>query len=355
MAGLEKTYSIHLTTKDERVFKFKFDVLHQYRACISVIKDRGFPDAVPKLMAGKLKGKLEVNKVKRINHKDINNTAMRDFNRLGISSTSSRFRVYGNHVKTIQLPNPTYLPASITDEKIDQLASQRKCGRFPTVTYVHRAGCNKEKRRGMGCTIWRSAEPLPELSIRQSKVDEEMIKEMTTVYTMHQDKLVRGSPMLYIFTARPETNTTNVNTQFGMEHTNIYPNIQRYSYNFQTAALSAAFASLCQVSQARKIDQLDSSFMRNAAKTEWYQHVENILIHSQRVFRAVHELNGNVLIYDTTGTSCTPVLSSLAQIFCDPYYRTFEGFKVLVHKEWVFYKHNFAQKGLMVREYTTPA
>lgn len=28
MAGLEKTYSIHLTTKDERVFKFKFDVLH---------------------------------------------------------------------------------------------------------------------------------------------------------------------------------------------------------------------------------------------------------------------------------------------------------------------------------------
>ena len=45
------------------------------------------------------------------------------------------------------------------------------------------------------------------------------------------------------------------------------------------------------------------------------------------------------------------MLSSLSQIFCDPYYRTFEGFKVLVHKEWIFYKHDFARKSLIVREY----
>lgn len=42
----------------------------------------------------------------------------------------------------------------------------------------------------------------------------------------------------------------------------------------------------------------------------------------------------------------------MAQIFCDPYYRTFEGFKVLVHKEWIYYKHDFARKSLIVREYT---
>jgi len=47
-----------------------------------------------------------------------------------------------------------------------------------------------------------------------------MIKEMTEVYTMHQDKLIKGSPMLYIFTARPETNSNTVNTQYGLEHTN---------------------------------------------------------------------------------------------------------------------------------------
>jgi myotubularin-related protein 6/7/8 len=63
----------------------------------------------------------------------------------------------------------------------------------------------------------------------------------------------------------------------------------------------------------------------------------------------VHELNGNALIYDSHGVSGTSLLSSLAQIFCDPYYRTFEGFKILVHKDWVFYKHNFTKKNLMLR------
>jgi hypothetical protein len=75
------------------------------------------------------------------------------------------------------------------------------------------------------------------------------------------------------------------------------------------------------------------------------------LYQAERVFRVVHELNGNVLIYDNYGISGTSLLSSLAQIFCDPFYRTFEGFKILVHKDWVFYKHNFTKKNLMLRDY----
>jgi hypothetical protein len=74
-------------------------------------------------------------------------------------------------------------------------------------------------------------------------------------------------------------------------------------------------------------------------------------MNAQRVYRVVHELNGNALIYCNQGASGTSILSSLAQIFCDPYYRTFEGFKVLVHKDWVFYKHDFARKSQLVREY----
>lgn len=50
------------------------------------------------------------------------------------------------------------------------------------------------------------------------------------------------------------------------------------------------------------------------------------------------------MIYCPTGNVATPLLSSLSQLFLEPYYRTFEGFKVLVLKEWIYYRHNFLKE-----------
>jgi len=35
-------------------------------------------------------------------------------------------------------------------------------------------------------------------------------------------------------------------------------------------------------------------------------------------------------------------------LICDPYYRTFAGFKALVHKEWLYYLYNFQKKGYVL-------
>lgn len=32
----------------------------------------------------------------------------------------------------------------------------------------------------------------------------------------------------------------------------------------------------------------------------------------------------------------------------DPYYRTFEGFRALIYKEWIFFQHNFAKKSALL-------
>lgn len=61
----------------------------------------------------------------------------------------------------------------------------------------------------MGCSIWRSAEPLPELSTRRVSDDEDYIREMSTVFKVDKEKLVKDTPLLYIFTARPDS--VNVN------------------------------------------------------------------------------------------------------------------------------------------------
>lgn len=83
--------------------------------------------------------------------------------------------------------------------------------------------------------------------------------------------------------------------------------------------------------------------MSQIVKTDWLAQVENILTSAKRVSDLVFNTE-SVLIYCPTGNVATPLLSSLAQLFLDPYYRTFEGFKVLVLKEWIYYRHNFIKE-----------
>ena len=38
-------------------------------------------------------------------------------------------------------------------------------------------------------------------------------------------------------------------------------------------------------------------------------------------------------------------ITSLAQLMLDPYYRTIEGFKILIEKEWLAFGYRFAHRG----------
>lgn len=74
--------------------------------------------------------------------------------------------------------------------------------------------------------------------------------------------------------------------------------------------------------------------------------IEEVL---QKAFDIVQNLRKNsVLIHCPSGADGSCVLSSLAQLILDPYYRTFEGFKVLIYKEWLFHQHNFARKHALI-------
>lgn len=80
-------------------------------------------------------------------------------------------------------------------------------------------------------------------------------------------------------------------------------------------------------------------------KTNWMYYVENTLIKS---FYAVNDLKKqNILIHCPTGDDGSAVLSSLIQLICDPYYRTFEGFRTLIYKEWLFFQHNFLKRSAL--------
>lgn len=87
--------------------------------------------------------------------------------------------------------------------------------------------------------------------------------------------------------------------------------------------------------------------MAKVEKTRWYKLIHKCIKTARRVERSLLHLTAdgyaakNVLIYCQTGSGPSAVISSLSQLMLDPYYRTYEGFRALVTKEWVYFGHNF--------------
>jgi myotubularin-related protein 6/7/8 len=80
------------------------------------------------------------------------------------------------------------------------------------------------------------------------------------------------------------------------------------------------------------------------AKSNWIKHIANILDGVALIARTVGIMHSHVLIHCSDGWDRTSQLSALSQILLDPYYRTMEGFIVLVEKDWLSFGHMFRHR-----------
>jgi len=86
-------------------------------------------------------------------------------------------------------------------------------------------------------------------------------------------------------------------------------------------------------------------------KSNWLKHIAGILDGSALIARQVGIRHSHVLIHCSDGWDRTSQLSALSQLMLDPYYRTIEGFMILVEKDWLSFGHMFQQRsGLLNHE-----
>ena len=76
-------------------------------------------------------------------------------------------------------------------------------------------------------------------------------------------------------------------------------------------------------------------------KSNWLKHIANMLDGVSLIARQVALQHSHVLIHCSDGWDRTSQLSALSQLCLDPYYRTLEGFIVLVEKDWLSFGHQF--------------
>lgn len=88
----------------------------------------------------------------------------------------------------------------------------------------------------------------------------------------------------------------------------------------------------------------DQTFAKLLEQSEWLQQIRSLLQLSGAVVDLIDLQGSSVTLALEDGWDVTAQVSSLAQLCLDPYYRTIEGFRVLIEKEWLAFGHRFAHR-----------
>lgn len=88
----------------------------------------------------------------------------------------------------------------------------------------------------------------------------------------------------------------------------------------------------------------EASVAKQIETTDWFNQLKNILDCSLKMVKLLDKDGKSVLLSIEDNWEMTPQITSISLICLDAYYRTFEGFKALIEKEWLEFGHRFSNK-----------
>ncbi|GAO16412.1 hypothetical protein UVI_02047770 [Ustilaginoidea virens] len=277
-------------------------------------------------------------------------------------------------------PGVLVVPSKISDNVLKYAREFRSRNRIPVLSYLHPVN---------NCTITRSSQPLAGITRKTNVQDERLVaasfsawmpggSEESTHPTSQQESLDGGwqgsnlSEMerfedeptsRYAAIYDEETGETRV---YGRQQTNMIvdarPTINAMvnqvqgmgsenmdKYKFATKSfLSIENIHVMRNSLNKVVEALkDADISPLPANREllhqsgWLRHIHDVLDGSAIIARRIGIKHSHVLIHCSDGWDRTSQLSALAQIMLDPYFRTMDGFIVLVEKDWLSFGHMF--------------
>lgn len=279
------------------------------------------------------------------------------------------------------------VPSSISDNTLNYAGRYRSKVRIPVLTYLHPVN---------NCSITRSAQPMAGLRNNRSVQDEKLvsacfsasasIEDEDNSSTPHskvspsssQDDLAGSNPELELMdTERLEDELIEAALGDGKDLPQVYgaqqhnlivdarPTVNALAMqtvglgsenmdNYKCAAkayLGIENIHVMRDSLAKVIDAIKDGDVSPLppnrellAKSGWLKHITGLLDGAALIARQVGIHHSHVLIHCSDGWDRTSQLSALSQILLDPYYRTLEGFIVLVEKDWVSFGHMFQHR-----------
>ncbi|KAG7165960.1 Myotubularin-related protein 8-like [Homarus americanus] len=221
-------------------------------------------------------------------------------------------------------PQELYVPASAPTKVILSSSKFRSKGRFPVLSYLH-------KNQAALC---RSSQPLSGFSARCEE-DEDLL-----------DCILRSNPnstYMTVVDTRPKINAmANRAAGKGYENEAYYENIKFHFSGIENIhVMRASLTKLIETCQL--VTPSMGGFISGAESSGWLKHVRSVLETASFITNSIVE-GISVLVHCSDGWDRTAQTSALAQLLLDPYYRTTEGFQILIEKEWLAFGHKFTDR-----------
>ncbi|KLT41508.1 phosphatases II [Cutaneotrichosporon oleaginosum] len=283
-----------------------------------------------------------------------------EFARQGVGSRTRAWRF--TDINRDYSFSPTYpaklvVPTRISDSVLAYAAKYRSKARIPALSYLHWAN---------QASITRSSQPMVGLKGNRSAQDERLVE---CIFTSHQSPESAGSSQItpsasssnlaalpaaqvygatctnLIIDARPTTNAmANVAKGAGSENMDHYRWAEKAylgidNIHVMRNSLKTVVETLAEASAGGM--PVDRERLR---KSGWLKHLTAILDGSVMIVKNIHINSSHVLIHCSDGWDRTSQLSAVAQLCLDPYYRTLDGFRVLVEKDWLSFGHMFMHR-----------
>jgi myotubularin-related protein 3/4 len=241
-----------------------------------------------------------------------------------------------NYKLCTSYPEFCVVPSTITDDEIGEVAKFRSYRRFPTIVWRH----------NNGAVIARTSQPEVGWLFWRSKEDEKMIQAIINACNnTSTDSIPRetNSNRLLILDARSYAAAiANRAKGGGFEYPPYYTDCD------------VQFMNLPNIHAIRKSAQMLRAAITNAAQgenwlsqlesTRWLHNLSALIGAASFVVANVDKNNRPVLVHCSDGWDRTPQITTLAEIMLDSYYRTIEGFQILVQREWIAFGHKFGDR-----------
>ena len=254
-------------------------------------------------------------------------------------------------------PNILVLPIIFDNDELDKIVGSRMKNRFPVLTYFyHKKKIEIENNFPnneieIKSYLYRSAQVKTGGIIFKSKNLE--VEYINTIMNMENN-----NEGFIIFDCRPQLNAkANTFKGAGTEDIKKYINCKKIIFgiienihcvrqSLKSALLKAYYGkeSIVKGKVAFNINNLNmKNFLTKFEDTKWLEYISSLLLGSITVSNYLMK-GVNVLVHCSDGWDRTSQICSLVQIILDPFFRTIEGFAILIEKEWVSFGHQFAMR-----------
>ncbi|XP_074916018.1 phosphatidylinositol-3,5-bisphosphate 3-phosphatase MTMR3 isoform X4 [Chelonoidis abingdonii] len=282
-----------------------------------------------------------------------------------ISNINEKYKLCGSY------PQELIVPAWITDKELESVASFRSWKRIPAVIYRHQ--CN-------GAVISRCGQPEVSWWGWRNADDEHLVQSVAKACA--SDSRSKSGKLMNGNCSRDFSNggdlsdvefDSSISNASGAESLAIQPQklliLDARSYAAAVANRAkgggcecpeyypnceVVFMGMANIHSIRKSFQSlrllctqmpdPGNWLSALESTKWLQHLSVLLKSALLVVHAVDRDQRPVLVHCSDGWDRTPQIVALSKLLLDPYYRTIEGFQVLVEMEWLDFGHKFADR-----------